>query len=81
MRFLSSLKIPVVAVLRDSQCFVNAAGRGLGIAEMPNYQARKDKETFATLLSWLNQWQPVAVIEKPPMPNIIVEEHGIKPVH
>ena len=38
MRFLSSLKIPVVAVIRDSQCIVTAAGRGIGVAEMPEYQ-------------------------------------------
>jgi len=81
MRFLSSLKIPVVAVLRDSQCYVKAAGRGLGIAEMPNYQARQDMETFAALLSWLSQWQPPRVTEKPAIPNITVEQHGIKPVH
>jgi chromosome partitioning protein len=81
IRFLSSLKIPVVAVLRDSQCFVNAAGRGLGIAEMPRYQARQDMESFATLLSWLNQWQPPRVIEETNIPNIVVEEGGVKSVH
>ena len=34
MRFLDSLGIPIIAVLRDSQNFVHAAERGVGINEM-----------------------------------------------
>lgn len=81
MRFLSSLKIPVVAVLRDSQCYVRAAGRGLGIAEMPEYQARQDMESFSTLLSWLNQWRPPQMTEAPVIPGVVVGERGSKPLH
>lgn len=81
MRFLSSLKIPVVAVLRDSQCYVKAAGRGLGIAEMPEYQARQDMASFTALLSWLNQWQPPRVLERPAIPDVAMDEHGGKPLH
>jgi len=58
MRFLSSLKIPVIAVLRDSQHFVIAAGRGVGIAELPKYQGRQDFQSLLPLFSWLDQWQP-----------------------
>jgi chromosome partitioning protein len=58
MRFLSSLRIPIVAVLRDSQYFVNAAGRGIGIAELPKYQGQQDLQSLMPLFSWLDQWQP-----------------------
>ncbi len=81
MRFLSSLKIPVVAVLRDSQCFVNAAGRGLGIAELPRYQARQDLALFTPLMSWLNQRQPTRPGANPLLDNIRVEDIRIKPAH
>jgi len=81
MRFLSSLKIPVVAVLRDSQCFVNAAGRGIGVAELPNYQGRQDLESFSQLMAWLDQWRPARVASTPVLTNVRVEEIHIKPVH
>ena len=57
-RFLSSLRIPLVAELRDSQQFVRAAERGIGIAELPDYLGRRDLAQFASLLSWLEQRQP-----------------------
>ncbi len=58
MRFLSGLKIPVIAVLRDSQNFVNAVGEGIGIAELPTYQGREDNRSLQPVFSWLDQWQP-----------------------
>lgn len=67
MRFLSSLRIPVVAVLRDSQCFVTAAGRGIGIAELPDYQRRRDLEPLSQLMAWLDQWQPPQAASGPTM--------------
>ncbi len=80
MRFLSSLKIPVLAVLRDSQCFVNAAGRGIGVAELPNYQARQDLESVLPLMSWLDQWQPPRAPLPQTVPEVEVEDLHVKPV-
>ena len=57
MRFLSSLGIPVVARLRDSQNYVHAAAAGIGICEMPAYRARKDIEQFGKLTDWLDGWR------------------------
>lgn len=53
LRFLASLQIPLIAVLRDSQCFVHAAARGIGICEMPSYIAGKDIEQFRPVIDWL----------------------------
>lgn len=55
MRFLDSLGIPIVGVLRDSQNFVHAANVGLGICELPYYRVQKDLEQFARIVGWLDQ--------------------------
>jgi chromosome partitioning protein len=55
-RFLSSLKIPVISVLRDSQAYVQAAAEGLGIAEMAPYRVRDDVMSWRPIMSWLDQW-------------------------
>ena len=81
MRFLSSLKIPVLAVLRDSQCFIKAAGRGIGIAELPNYQARTDMQSFAPLLAWLDQGQTVSTPLVHPLHVNDTEDELAKPFH
>ncbi len=55
-RFLTSLKIPMIAVLRDSQNYVQAAAQGIGIFEMPSYRVKKDIEAMNAIVSWLDQW-------------------------
>ena len=39
MRFLGSLKIPMIGALRDSQNFVQAAALGLAVCELPPHRA------------------------------------------
>ncbi|HEY2685109.1 MAG TPA: AAA family ATPase [Steroidobacteraceae bacterium] len=53
MRFLQSLRIPVIATLRDSQNYVRAAEQGVGLAEMKRYAVGQDLEDWAPLLAWL----------------------------
>lgn len=53
LRFLKSLHIPLVAVLRDSQSFVRAAADGIGVCEMPAYLGGKDAEQFEGVMNWL----------------------------
>jgi chromosome partitioning protein len=57
MRFLTSLKIPIIAVLRDSQSFVHAAANGIGIHELPAYKTKKDIAQMDSIISWLDQWR------------------------
>lgn len=52
-RFLSSLEIPIVATLRDSQAYVRAAAQCLGLAEMKPYQVAEDLAQWQPLLEWL----------------------------
>ena len=53
MKFLGSLDIPLVATLRDTQNYVRAAQLGIGVFEMPAWQARQDIESWQNLLEWL----------------------------
>jgi chromosome partitioning protein len=57
MRFLDSLGIPIIAVLRDSQNFVHAAERGVGISEMQPSRVRKDVEQIERIVTWLDGWE------------------------
>jgi chromosome partitioning protein len=56
-KFLTSLDIPVIAHLRDSQNFVQAAAFGLGIGEMPASRVRQDLDEFEHVVSWLDRWK------------------------
>jgi chromosome partitioning protein len=53
MRFLETLRIPVIATLRDSQNYVRAAEQGLGLYEMKRYVVEQDLEDWQPLLAWL----------------------------
>ena len=57
MRFLTSLEIPLVARLRDSQNYVHAAAEGIGVYELPAYRAKKDTERMDPLIDWLDKWR------------------------
>lgn len=53
-RFLKNLDIPVIGRIRDTQHYVTATEQGLGIHELSERDARKDIETWASLLKWLD---------------------------
>ena len=56
MRFLDSLGIPIIGVLRDSQNFVHAAEKGIGIHEMQPSKVRPDIEQLERIVRWLDGW-------------------------
>ena len=51
--FLKSLKIPFVTTLRDTQNYIRAEERGVGIFEMAPSQVWQDLEQWEPLLRWL----------------------------
>ena len=57
MRFVSSLRIPLIAELRDTQNYVHAAEQGLGIHEMPRDKVKKDIQQMSLALDWLGTWR------------------------
>jgi chromosome partitioning protein len=80
MRFLDSLDIPVIGVLRDSQNFLHAVEAGLGVAEMPTPRTRPDIEELERIVSWLDDWQqrrrPPKAAEAKPMPPTLTVVPG-----
>lgn len=54
-RFLTSLRIPMIATLRDSQIYVQAAAQGLGICELPHYLVRNDLPQIDAITRWLDR--------------------------
>jgi len=52
-RFLSSLDIPLITTLRDTQSYVRSAEIGLGVYEMPPWQVQQDLPHWQEVLAWL----------------------------
>jgi chromosome partitioning protein len=78
MRFLDSLGIPIIAVMRDSQNFVHAAEQGIGICEMQPHKVKKDIVELEKIVEWLDDWKErryrtaeTSVIEKSPQVAIL----------
>ena len=71
MRFLETLRIPVIATLRDSQNYVRAAEQGVGLYEMKRQVVEHDLADWEPMLAWLKTkegvWRPAAGIN--PLPE------------
>ena len=52
--FLRKLRVPYVATLRDTQNYIRAEERGVGIYEMAPSQVWQDIENWEPLVKWLN---------------------------
>jgi chromosome partitioning protein len=77
MRFLDSLGIPIIAVLRDSQNFVHAAEKGIGLHEMQRSRTRPDVEQIDRVVNWLDGWEArrrralqITAIRSQPFPRV-----------
>ena len=51
--FIKSMKLPYVATLRDTQNYIRAEERGIGIFEMAPSQVYQDLEDWEPLTKWL----------------------------
>jgi chromosome partitioning protein len=71
MRFLRSLRIPVAAVLRDSQAYVRSAETGMGLHEMKGALLQDDVVSFRPLIDWLDR--RVTELEGTATPAILPE--------
>jgi chromosome partitioning protein len=76
MRFLATLKIPVIATIRDSQNYVRSAELGVSIHEMKPYVVRDDIEQWQSLIAWIEGTEArssayehaTALVTLPPQP-------------
>jgi chromosome partitioning protein len=71
MRFLQTLRIPIVATLRDSQNYVRAAELGLGLHEMKPQLVAQDLEDWRPMIDWLKtkETAPVPSTDLSPVPQ------------
>ncbi len=51
--YLTKVRVPYIAALREAQNYVRAYTRGLGIFELPEYLAWPDWEEWEPLTAWL----------------------------
>ncbi len=58
-RFLKTLKLPFITTLRDTQNYVHAAERGIGIHEMWDKRTDSDKLQWRPLTRWLEDVNPI----------------------
>jgi chromosome partitioning protein len=54
-RFLRNLDIPVIAQIRDTQNYVQAAEQGIGVCELADSAAQRDSAPWAHILDWIQQ--------------------------
>jgi chromosome partitioning protein len=73
MRFLETLRIPVVTSLRDSQNYVRAAELGVGLHEMKQSQVAQDLADWVPLLEWLKRKELAAAAAEMQRVNCLSE--------
>jgi chromosome partitioning protein len=74
-RFLASLKLPMLARLPDSDAFLNAAEKGIGVFEMEFAASASERAQFQPIIDWADNLQLV-VDGKAPLPA----PAGVRPV-
>lgn len=52
--FLGRLDVPVLGTIRDTQNYVHACHRGLGIFDLPRYRSKVDRDSWHPVLMWLD---------------------------
>jgi len=65
-RFLDTLRIPFVTHLRDTQHYIHAAERGLGIHELHSRRTKTDLRLWEPLLDWLEECEPELSVARRP---------------
>jgi chromosome partitioning protein len=70
MKFLQSLRIPVAAVLRDSQVYVRSAEQGMGLHEMKGALLQEDLDSWKPLIDWLERREQACTgVDEAPAPE------------
>ena len=64
-RFLETLRLPLIATLRDSQAHIRAAERGLSIHELDDRRADRDTARWEPLVNWLDEAARPPRVERP----------------
>lgn len=57
-KFLNTLKLPFITTLRDTQNYVRASARGIGIFEMWDQRVQQDKQQWQPIIDWVDGIEP-----------------------
>ena len=57
-RFLASLKLPFLTSISDSDNYIHAAEKGLGVFEMDEADTYAERQEFLPILKWLDGQAP-----------------------
>lgn len=58
MEFLNRMEIPIIGQIRDTQNYIHATNRGLGIFDLPTTQSKVDRQTWQPIIDWLSDIAP-----------------------
>jgi len=58
-RFLNTLKLPFLSSLRDTQTYVRASARGVGVFEMWDQRVQQDKVQWQPIIDWLENIEEI----------------------
>jgi len=58
-RFLNTLKLPFLSSLRDTQTYVRASARGVGVFEMWDQRVQQDKVQWQPVIDWLENQEEI----------------------
>jgi chromosome partitioning protein len=69
MRFLQTLRIPIIATLRDSQNYLRAAELGVGLHEMKPQLVAQDLDDWQPMIDWLKTKEATLCAALGPLPQ------------
>ncbi|MCG6935017.1 MAG: ParA family protein [Proteobacteria bacterium] len=61
-RFLATLNLPFLTSLRDTQHYVHAFERGVGIHEMWDKRVEQDQQSWVPVMNWLEHVSPTHAV-------------------
>jgi len=76
-RFLSSLKLPYLTSISDSDNYLRAAGKGMGVFEMDEADTLAERQEYLPILKWLDGQEincPVSTIDNNAVNVVNMEE-------
>lgn len=67
-RFLKTLRLPFLATLRDTQHYVHASDRGIGVHELWDKRAEEDREQWLQMYEWLENTRAELIAQQRHVP-------------
>jgi chromosome partitioning protein len=61
-RFLVSLKLPFLTSISDSDNYIRAAEKGLGVFEMDEAESFEERQELLPILKWLDGQEPISQV-------------------